>query len=149
MNNQWVVFFLQKNYRSTYQKLKQGAVQKPEENIFINRIKSMGYALKGAILLAKNEPSIKIQLFIGLLFTILGFYYDISSSEWMSQTIVIGMVLSMEGANTSLEKIADFVHPDFHEKIGVIKDIAAGAVFMTTATAAVIACIIYIPKVFI
>ena len=37
------------------------------------------------------------------------------------------MVLVAEALNTAVEKIADFVHPDFHIKIGFIKDIAAGA----------------------
>ncbi len=45
----------------------------------------------------------------------------------MFQTIVIGMVLVAEAANTAIEEVADFIHPEYHEKIGLIKDIAAGA----------------------
>jgi len=61
------------------------------------------------------------------------------------QTLAIGLVLSIEGLNTAVEKIADFIHPDYHESIGFIKDIAAGAVFFAAMTALIIAAIIYIP----
>ena len=50
--------------------------------------------------------------------------------------------------NTAVEKIADFIHPDYHERIGFIKDIAAGAVFFAALTAIAIGCIIYFPYLF-
>jgi hypothetical protein len=46
----------------------------------------------------------------------------------------------------SVEKVADFIHPEYHERIGFIKDIAAGAVFFAALTAIVIGAIIYVPK---
>lgn len=110
------------------------------------RIKGGGYALKGAWLLLKNEASIQVQFGIGIVMTIIGFYFKISPTEWMLQTLAIGMVLSIEGLNTAVEEIADFIHPEFHKKIGFIKDVAAGAVFMAAFAAIVIGCIIYIPK---
>ncbi len=110
------------------------------------RIKGGGYALKGAWLLLKNEASIQVQFGIGIVMTIIGFYFEISPTEWMLQTLAIGMVLSIEGLNTAVEEIADFIHPEFHKKIGFIKDVAAGAVFMAAFAAIVIGCIIYIPK---
>jgi diacylglycerol kinase (ATP) len=66
----------------------------------------------------------------------------------MFQILAIGLVLGIEGLNTAVEKIADFVHPDFHERIGFIKDIAAGAVFLAALTAITIGCIIYFPYLF-
>jgi len=56
------------------------------------------------------------------------------------------MVISLEGVNTAIEYIADFVHPDLHSSIGRIKDIAAGAVFIGAVSAFIVALIIYIPK---
>ena len=64
----------------------------------------------------------------------------------MFQTLAIGLVLGIEGVNTAVEKVADFIHPEFHEKIGFIKDIAAGAVFFAAMTAIAVGCLIYIPK---
>ncbi len=114
----------------------------------IGRIKSIGYAFKGAYLLITTEASIKVQFFIGVLVTIAGFYYDISSTEWILQILTIALIISIEGLNTAVEEIADFIHPDHHTKIGLIKDLAAGAVFITAVAAIIVGCIIYIPKIF-
>lgn len=119
---------------------------KRDTSFFTGRLKSMGFALKGAIKLATTEHSVMVQSSIALLLVIAGFYFEISREEWMFQTLAIGLVLSIEGLNTAVEKVADFIHPEFHEKIGFIKDIAAGAVFFAAITAIVIGCIIYIPK---
>ncbi len=112
------------------------------------RIKGGGYALKGALILIKSEHSIQVQVIITILITIAGFYFDISKTEWMFQIISIGLVLSTEGLNTAIEGIADFVHPNFHNKIGYIKDVAAGAVLFAAFTAIIIAGFIYIPHIF-
>ncbi len=110
------------------------------------RLKGFGYASKGAWMLLKNEPSIQVQAVIAVLITIAGFYFEISTTEWLLQIFAIGLVMSIEGLNTAAEEMADFVHPNFHNKIGYIKDVAAGAVFFAAIAAIVIACIIYIPK---
>ena len=117
-----------------------------DKSFFTGRLKSMGFALKGAIKLATTEHSVMVQSSIAVLLVIAGFYFVITREEWMFQTLAIGLVLSVEGLNTAVEKVADFIHPEFHEKIGFIKDIAAGAVFFAAITAIVIGCIIYIPK---
>ncbi|MEL6811185.1 MAG: diacylglycerol kinase family protein [Bacteroidota bacterium] len=110
------------------------------------RIKGCGYAIKGAWMLIKNEPSIQVQTAIAIGITIAGFYFNISATEWVLQIFAIALVMSIEGLNTAAEEIANFVHPDFHDKIGYIKDVAAGAVFFAAVGAVIIACIIYIPK---
>lgn len=119
-----------------------------KESFLVNRIKSVGYAFKGAVLLITKESSIKIQLCIAILVTIAGFYFEISKTEWLIQILAIALVMGLEGMNTVAEEIANFVHPEYHEKIGYIKDVAAGAVFIAAICAAIMGCIIYIPKVF-
>lgn len=110
------------------------------------RLKAFRYAFKGAFLLLRYEASVQVQTTIALLMIIAGFYFEISTVEWMFQIFAIGLVLSIEGLNTAVEEIADFIHPDFHSKIGFIKDVAAGAVFFAAVTAIIIGCLIYIPK---
>lgn len=117
-----------------------------KDNTFVTgRLKSVTYAFKGAVKLITTEHSIMVQFSIGILITIAGFYFDISKTEWLFQTLAIGLVMSMEGLNTAIEKVADFIHPNYHERIGFIKDIAAGAVFFAALTAIAIGLIIYIP----
>lgn len=112
------------------------------------RIRGGGYAIKGAWLLLKHEPSIQVQFVIATLISLAGLYFDITKTEWLFQFTAIGLVMSTEGLNTALEAMADFVHPDFHSKIGHIKDVAAGAVFIAAITAVIIAGFIYIPYIF-
>lgn len=118
-----------------------------DKTFFTGRFKSMGFALKGAIKLITTEHSVMVQTSIGIVMIIAGFYFHISREEWMIQTLAIGLVLGIEGLNTAVEKIADFIHPEFNERIGFIKDIAAGAVFFAAMTAIAIGCMIYIPKI--
>ncbi len=120
----------------------------PKENFFINRAKSLTYALKGALILFKTESSIQAQSGTAVLLTIAGFYYNISATEWMFQIMAFGLILSIEGLNTAVEEIADFIHPEYHKKIGLIKDLAAGAVFIAGTASLILGLIIYIPKIF-
>lgn len=119
-----------------------------DNTFFTGRLKSVSYAFKGALKLISTEHSVMVQFSIGILMSIAGFYFGISKTEWLFQTLAIGLVLSIEGLNTAVEKIADFIHPNYHERIGFIKDIAAGAVFFAALTAIVIGLIIYIPIFF-
>jgi diacylglycerol kinase (ATP) len=119
-----------------------------DETLFKGRLKSIGFALKGAIKLITTEHSVMLQSSLAVIIIIAGFYFGINRYEWMFQILAIGLVLGIEGLNTAVEKIADFVHPDFHERIGFIKDIAAGAVFLAALTAITIGCIIYFPYLF-
>ena len=117
-----------------------------DNTFFTGRFKSMGFAFKGAIKLITTEHSVMVQSSLAVVLIIAGFYFNISREEWMFQTIAIGLVLSIEGLNTAVEKVADFIHPEFHLRIGFIKDIAAGAVFFAAMTAIAIGLMIYIPK---
>ena len=120
----------------------------PKESFVQNRIRGVGYALKGALLLIKTEASIKTQIFIALVVTAGGFYFDITTTEWILQILAIALVLGIEGLNTAIEKLADYVQPEFDAKIGFIKDISAGAVMLVSIAATIIGLIIYLPKIF-
>ncbi|WP_350288364.1 diacylglycerol kinase family protein [uncultured Croceitalea sp.] len=120
----------------------------PKESFFKNRIKSVGFAFKGMFLLLRTEASIKVQFFIALVTAAAGFYFEISITEWILQCLAIGLVMGIEGMNTAVEKLSDFVQPEHDEKIGFIKDISAGAVMIVSILASIIGLLIYIPKIF-
>lgn len=120
-----------------------------KDNRFVRgRLRSVVYAMHGAYKLITTEHSIIVQFIIAIIVTIAGFWFNITTTEWLFQTMAIGMVMGVEGINTAIEKIADFIHPDYHEKIGFIKDISAGAVFFAALTATCVGFIIYLPRVF-
>jgi diacylglycerol kinase (ATP) len=115
-------------------------------NFFSGRIRAFKYAAKGAWLLLRKEPSVQAQAAIAFILVLAGFYFNISTIEWIAQILAIGLVLSIEGLNSAVEELADFVHPDRHKRIGHLKDIAAGAVLFAAVAAVVVGCLIYIPK---
>ena len=117
-----------------------------DNSFFTGRLKSIGYAFKGAYKLIMTEHSVMIQFSLAILLVVAGFVFHISREEWMIQTLAFGLVLGVESLNTAVEKIADFIHPEFHDRIGFIKDIAAGAVMFTAAAAIVVGLLIYVPK---
>ncbi|MDO5105462.1 diacylglycerol kinase family protein [Capnocytophaga sp.] len=113
-----------------------------------NRIRSLYYVLVGVWYLVRKEPPIFVHVFVTLFLFFLGFYFGISKTEWMIQILCCGSVLTIESLNTAIEKICDFIHPEYHKKIGVIKDISAGAVGFAVGTATIVLSILYYPHFF-
>jgi diacylglycerol kinase (ATP) len=122
-------------------------MKNPKDGFLIGRMRSLKFAFRGMWILITTEDSIKAQLFFALIATILGFYFNINATEWAIQFIIIGLVLVAEAANTAIEEVADFIHPEYHEKIGLIKDIAAGIPSFAAFISLIVAGIIYVPKI--
>jgi diacylglycerol kinase (ATP) len=104
--------------------------------------KSFVYAWKG-IQLSLKQRNFKIQMAAGLICVILGFAFKINWGEWCIILMCIGAVLTLEMLNTTIELLVDLVSPDFNEKAGRIKDLAAGAVLITSIFSALIGLIIF------
>ena len=119
---------------------------KKDNSFFSGRLKSIGFALKGAYKLITTEHSVMVQSSLAVILIIAGFVLHISKEEWMMQILAFGLVLGIESLNTAVEKIADFIHPEFHDRIGFIKDIAAGAVLFAATAAIAVGLLIYVPK---
>ena len=50
--------------------------------------------------------------------------------QWVLQLALITINIGSECCNTVIEKIANFVEPNFNKKIGIIKDVSAGMVML-------------------
>lgn len=61
--------------------------------------------------------------------------------------LTISFVFSCEILNTAIEKIADFVSPEWRNEIKIIKDLAAAAVLVSAIAAFIVGLIIFIPKI--
>tara|TARA_B100000780_G_scaffold54878_1_gene34360 strand:- start:8491 stop:8871 length:381 start_codon:yes stop_codon:yes gene_type:complete len=122
-------------------------LKNPKDNFIIGRIRSIKFSFRGIWFLITTESSVKVQVFISFIVIFFGFYFQISATEWLIQTLIIGLVLVAESLNTGIEKLADFVHPEYHKKIGFIKDVSAGASGIAAIISLIIAGIIYIPKI--
>ena len=105
-------------------------------------------ALKGLSAAIRNERHMRVHLILSLLTICLGFYYELILWEWVAILICIGMVVSLEIINTAIEEVCDFIHRDHHPKIGLIKDLSAGAVLMISFISLLVGLLIFLPKVF-
>ncbi len=109
--------------------------------------KSFTHALHGLVFLFRSQVNAQIELCIAVSVIIAAAVFRISSSEWIQVLLCIAMVLGLEGINTSIEILADKLHPGFDDQIGKVKDVAAGAVLIASILAATIGFIIFVPRI--
>lgn len=110
------------------------------------RIKSFSYAFAGLKVLFKEEHNSWIHAVAAVCAITAGFLLDISAIEWIAIIIVIGMVISAEIVNSSLERTADFIKAERDDRKRDIKDLGAAAVLVCAITAAIVGTIIFLPK---
>lgn len=108
-------------------------------------LNSFKYAFNGLISLYQTGGNIRIHFSAALIVILFAYIFNVSAIEWTILLICIGVVISAEAMNTSIEKLTDKVSPDFNKEAGKIKDIAAGAVLVLAIMAAIIAIIIFYP----
>ncbi|MFG6121098.1 MULTISPECIES: diacylglycerol kinase family protein [Thalassobacillus] len=104
------------------------------------------YAWRGILTVTKTERNMKYHLIIAAIVLLCSMIMQLSRVEWAIVLLVIGLVLTMEMVNTSLEKAMDHLSPDIHPAVGMVKDIAAGAVLIAALLSVIIGLIIFIPK---
>ena len=106
---------------------------------------SFKYAFQGLFALVKSERNFQIHLIALITVVCLGYYFDISRFEWIAILLISATVLSAEAINSSIEKLSDHLHPQKHNAIKKVKDIAAGAVLILALFAIIIGLIIFVP----
>lgn len=110
------------------------------------RLRSFRFAFNGIRLLIVKEHNAWIHCFAAVCVLIAGFVLGLSRMEWVAVCFAIGMVLSAEAVNSSIEALADVVSPEYNEAIKKTKDLAAGAVLILAIVAAVVGLLIFVPK---
>ncbi|MGN6419139.1 MAG: diacylglycerol kinase family protein [Pseudobacter sp.] len=111
------------------------------------RTDSFGYAFKGLRNLLRYEHNARVHLVATVVVAIAGFLLEIQSWEWVVICFAMGFVWVTEILNTCIERIMDYLSTEQDPRIGVIKDLAAGAVLVSAVTAVVAGAIVFIPKI--
>lgn len=109
------------------------------------RAASFGFAAKGIVTFVRREHNAWIHLSVFSLVIFFGFFFHITTSEWIAVVLVSALVLAAEAFNTAIEYLCNVVSPEPHPIIGQVKDIAAGAVLITAIAAALVGLIIFVP----
>ena len=121
-------------------------MMKDKKFSFPGRIKSFGNAFRGIFFAFKTQHNIWIHSLAIVVVVIAGFIFKLDVMEWGLVVLAIGLVLAAEMINTAMEWLIDLVSPDYSEKAGLIKDVAAGAVLVAAVISVIIGAIVFVPK---
>ena len=122
-------------------------MEKKESFSLKKRISSFRFAINGLVNCIKYEHNARVHTLAVVIVTVLGFVFQITIPEWIAIAIVIGLVLMAELFNTAIERLVDFVEPEWNSKVGLIKDYCAAAVLIASVIAMVVGGLVFIPKI--
>ena len=103
----------------------------------------MLHSIKGIFWMLKSERNFQLEVFALIINLFLIVYFKLNSTDAALSLLVCFLVLIAETINTAIEKICDFVEPNFNKKIGLIKDISAGAVILATLLSIIVGVLVY------
>lgn len=90
-----------------------------------------------------TERNIRVHLLVFVLVLISSVLLEISKIEFLLILAVSALNFSLELANTAIERLADKVSPEYDRQIGVVKDVMAGAVLVSSIFAVIIGLVIF------
>ena len=108
--------------------------------------KSFGFAIRGIWTCLKTERNIRIHCLAAVLVVIFGAWLKIYVTEWLACLGLFGMIMGLELMNTAVEAVVDLVTEEYRPLAEKAKDVAAGAVLIAAFFAAIMGCIIFLPK---
>ncbi len=105
-------------------------------------------AFRGMYIVLKTTRLISVHIFFTVAVVIAGFYFCVSSMEWVALIFAIGFVFVSEAFNTAIEIDIDLTSPEYHPYARDTKDVAASAVLLSVFVSIIIGLIIFLPKIF-
>ena len=106
-------------------------------------LKSFVYAFRGILAAVKTQRNMRIHLTAVVYVTAFSFFYDFTRTEYALLALTFGAVISCEMINTAVEAAVDISSPDYSEKAGFAKDVAAGAVLVAAVLAVVVGVLLF------
>ncbi|MFH1395515.1 MAG: diacylglycerol kinase [Candidatus Omnitrophota bacterium] len=116
--------------------------KKPEDSYSKSFMRSVSAALEGVVHTLQAERNMRLHFLIGFLAIIAGIYFSLNAIELMLLCFAVTFVLVCEMFNTAIEYSTDLISEKYHPVAKIIKDIAAGAVFVSSVNAAVVGYIL-------
>lgn len=107
--------------------------------------KSVRYALRGIRYAFRNESNFRLQCMIGGIVFVISILLPLKPWEFLLVVLMTLLVLVLELFNSALELFADLLLPRLHHHVGAVKDIMAGAVFLTALAALIVGFVVLGP----
>ena len=112
-----------------------------------NLVDSFNYAINGIISAVRSERNMKIHITAAALVLILSLFYDLTRNEFLIVCITIAIVIICELFNTAIEVIIDTLIGIYHPRAKLVKDMAAGAVFIAALLSILVGYFIFFDRV--
>lgn len=109
-------------------------------------LKSFGFAMNGLVVVWREQTNFRIHVAVLCAVLVTGWVVELTVAEWAIVLLCAGLVLAAELFNSAIEKMVDWVHPQWNEPAGKIKDIAAAAVLIAAVAAALVGIVIFANK---
>lgn len=114
---------------------------------FIQWFEASNNAIEGILTATKYQKHIKFHLFAAFFILFFCFMIGIEKGEFISITIIILLVIISEMFNSSIEAIVDSKTEEKREWARIAKDIAAGAVLVSSIGALIVGYLILWPYI--
>ena len=103
-------------------------------------LESFNYAFQGIIHVLRTQRNLRIHFVVAVLVLLAALYSGVDRLELIALLLAIAFVLIAEMLNTAVEAAVDVATTSFDPMAKLAKDIAAGAVLISTAVAGSITC---------
>lgn len=114
-----------------------------KENKNRDIMQSFNVAIEGIIETIRTERNMKIHMFCVILIVAVAVILGVTRVEMMFLSISLVMVLGSELLNTAVESVVDLMSPSYNIYAKRAKDVAAGAVFLTSLNALFVVYLIF------
>lgn len=94
--------------------------------------------MSGVVFTFRTQRHMRFHLFVVLIIVLLGLFINLGLRETLVLLFTISLVLVAEMFNSAIEATVDLASPNYHPLAKFAKDIAAGAVLITTIIALVV-----------
>lgn len=107
-------------------------------------LESFNCAIEGFVYCIKTQKHMRLHVFIGAFFIILGILFNFSKLELLILCISVVFVWIAEMINTAVEMTMDIVVNEFHPVARIIKDVCAGAVLVSSVNAVIVGYLLFL-----
>lgn len=111
---------------------------------FRNPLNGFKYAVEGVVHVLRTQRHMRFHFLTLLLVLIVSLVFELSRTEVMVLLFTITLVLAAEMFNTAIEAVTDLVTQTYHPLAKFAKDIAAGAVLITTINALAVGFLLFL-----
>lgn len=106
--------------------------------------KPFSIAINGIAYAFRTQRHMRFHLYAVVAVILLGMFMNLRLREMMILLFMISFVVVAEMFNSAIEAVVDLAHPSYHPLAKFAKDMAAGAVLVTTVCALVVALLLFV-----